>query len=132
MYRHIAIAIRHLRWSVAASALGVILVPIGCYQLSTSLDKSTADAQVSPLITKEINNSQSTIPEVTPSNTAQKLLAQSTIPEKKQVTSVTAGKLRISNQTKIPIRIAFLGRNSKENSKKNTKRNIHSDHWFKA
>ncbi|CDN12456.1 hypothetical protein RintRC_1139 [Richelia intracellularis] len=31
MYRHIAIAIRHLLRSIAASALGVILVPMGCY-----------------------------------------------------------------------------------------------------
>ena len=80
------------------------------------------------MITKEINNSQSTIPEVTPSNTDHKLLAQSTITENKSVRSVTAGKLCISNQTKIPIRLAFLGRNSKGNSKKNTKRNIPA-HW---
>ena len=120
MYRHIAIA--------AASTLGLILVPMGCHQLSISVDKNTADAQVSPFIAKEVNNPQSTIPEVNPSNTNKKLLAQSTIPEKESVTSPKAGLLRISNQTKIPIRLAFLGRNSKENSKNNTKSNIPA-HW---
>jgi hypothetical protein len=117
MYRHIAIA---------ASALGLLLLPVGCYQLSIPVDSDTANSQVPSSVSQPVNNPQSQAQIPNPAPTTETLLAQSTVSENK---SATKGTLRISNKTEIPIRLALLKRRSVAGSvNKSDKYNIPA-HW---
>ncbi len=117
MYRHIAIAV---------SSLGLLLLTVGCYQLSISVEPDATDLQVSPSAFPVTNNTKSSTQQANPTPTTDKLVPQ--LPESNQK-SLTQGTLRISNKTDIPMRIALLARRSAENNAAKGKKYNIPAHW---
>ncbi|WP_088242820.1 hypothetical protein [Calothrix rhizosoleniae] len=117
IYRHIAIAV---------SSLGLLLLTVGCYQLSISVEPDTTNSEVSPSASPVTNNPKSQIQQPNSTPTKNTVVAQITESNQK---SLTSGKLRVSNRTDRPIRIALLMRRSGDkNAAKDKKYNIPA-HW---
>lgn len=107
--------------ALAACVLGLLLLPLGCYQVSVSFEPE----EESPAQRNQLAKTDSPSPATTSNNQKQQSVLTPTgdSAEKK----LHPQSLRISNQTAQPVRLALLARSQAKSSKTNSSVPAHWD-----
>ncbi len=95
-------------YALATACLGLLLLPVGCYQFSVSIEPDATEAET-PVETAVV--ADTTTPTQSSSTPVFKYFSNST-------QASGEGTLRVSNQTSQPVRLALLARQSGESKYK--------------
>lgn len=98
-----------------ACSLGLLLLPVGCYQVSVSFEPSNLETSSLPSTPKQLPKTD--LPTPTPKSTEQNESSNSSktlTKSRNNDIGYAKGTLRMSNQTAQPVRLALLARDSQK------------------